>query len=137
MQDANPTIDGRALASRFANDGALVLGQLFDAGEIERVRARLAHYALDPVSADNGPVRFWLGPHCHGLFEHVPNPPRMNMVGDPARVEALTCGVLLGVMRSGWATLHDGLVVHDSQANTLGAPRLAIAIEYRERRAGE
>lgn len=89
--------------------------------------------AIDPVTAENGPVYFVKGSHLGGILPTRPSGVRGNSIGlaDPASVPLAEqyCGLL----EPGDATIHHCLTVHHSAPNTTDRSRLGFLLVYRGR----
>jgi phytanoyl-CoA hydroxylase len=85
-------------------------------------------FALDEVSADNGPVRFWLGSQRQ-LLPHAPDSDGY-LTCDPEQATANSRKIHTSIVPAGWATMHDGLVAHDSLPNESADSRLGLLCGY-------
>ncbi|MEU2608420.1 phytanoyl-CoA dioxygenase family protein [Streptomyces albus] len=85
--------------------------------------------AIDPSTAENGALRYWLGSHADGLLPHVPA--QWGQGVDPAYVDHDDPRLTVMEIPPGSAAIHSGLVVHDSPPNISGKPRLGLLCGYR------
>jgi phytanoyl-CoA hydroxylase len=86
-------------------------------------------FALDEVSAENGPVRFWLGSQQHGLLPHEPDS-NGYLTCDPEAATERARKIHTSIVPAGWATMHDGLIAHDSLPNLSADSRLGLLCGY-------
>ena len=86
-------------------------------------------FALDDVTEDSGPVRFWLGSQLYGLLPHQPDAEGY-LTCDESIATARATKIWTSVVPAGWATLHDGLIAHDSLPNQSTQGRLALLCGY-------
>jgi phytanoyl-CoA hydroxylase len=85
--------------------------------------------ALDEVSAENGPVRFWLGSQLHGLLPHEPDGDGY-LTCDENAATVRARKICTSIVPAGWATLHDGLIAHDSLPNRSAQARRGLLLGY-------
>lgn len=94
-------------------------------------RRERSHFwlALNDVSEENGPVRFWLGSQLHDLLPHEPDADGY-LTCDETAATANAKEIHSSIVPAGWATLHDGMIPHDSQPNRSSKPRLGLLCGY-------
>jgi ectoine hydroxylase-related dioxygenase (phytanoyl-CoA dioxygenase family) len=83
--------------------------------------------ALTDLPANSGTMRFVDGSHKRGPVGRVQVPIEKWVAENPERAELLTPPPALN---AGGVTIHDGLMLHGSDASTWDQPRIAYAISY-------
>ncbi len=85
--------------------------------------------AIDPSNRENGCMRVLPGTHAHGYSTYKPVDPKANVFGSEiAQVDAgqaVDC-----VLAPNEASLHDGRLIHGSNANTSPARRCGYTMRY-------
>ncbi|HEY5857013.1 MAG TPA: phytanoyl-CoA dioxygenase family protein [Aldersonia sp.] len=84
--------------------------------------------SIDRATAQNGAVRYWKGSHRNGLLPHVDH--HYGLRADEACVDH-DAELIVAELEPGAASLHSGLVLHDSPQNTSGQARLGLICGYR------
>jgi ectoine hydroxylase-related dioxygenase (phytanoyl-CoA dioxygenase family) len=91
--------------------------------------------AVDPVTAENGPVHYLMGSHSKGMRPHKKSGVKGNSMGlsepMPQKVHEELCGTL----NPGDALLHHCQTIHWSDPNTTEQPRCGLLIVYRGKHA--
>jgi phytanoyl-CoA hydroxylase len=85
--------------------------------------------AIDEVTPDNGPLRYWPGTQTLGLMRHVPA--QFGARLDPDLVDYDSPEIMSAILPAGSAVVHHGLVIHDSPPNLTNRPRLGLLCGYR------
>jgi ectoine hydroxylase-related dioxygenase (phytanoyl-CoA dioxygenase family) len=106
----------------------------YDQPELRRMLAMWI--PLDDVTEANGPIRYWIGSHRHGLLPHRPDASG-HLACDRDAADAAAVAVRCATGRTGSASIHDGYTVHDGLANDSDQPRLALVVQYRSAPPGE
>ena len=85
--------------------------------------------ALDPVTEENGPVRYLRGSHRAGLRAHAPSGVAGNSMGLRDALEDHT--PFTGLLAPGDALIHHCETIHYSAANTSDRARCGLLIVYK------
>lgn len=86
--------------------------------------------ALDPATAENGAVEYFLGSH-HKFWPHKPSGVQGNSVGLADETVLKQFPVYLGTVEPGDVLIHHCQVIHRSMPNRSARPRLSLVIVYR------
>ncbi|MCA9048280.1 MAG: phytanoyl-CoA dioxygenase family protein [Planctomycetaceae bacterium] len=87
--------------------------------------------AIDPVTAENGPVCFIKGSHKAGMLPTKPSGVRGNSIGLAEPPDFPPEDRFCALLSPGDATIHHCEVIHESAPNTSDQPRLALLFVYR------
>ncbi len=87
--------------------------------------------AMDPVTLENGAVRFIKGSHKQGMLPTKPSGVKGNSIGLADPLVAPAEDWFIATLDPGDATIHHCETVHESDANRTDQSRLALLFVYR------
>jgi non-haem Fe2+, alpha-ketoglutarate-dependent halogenase len=91
-----------------------------------------AWIALTPSEPSNGCMRVIPGSHKQGLLEHdnVHDPNLLNKRGERLRMDVNESRAVDVVLRPGEMSLHHSNIIHGSDPNTSGGPRIGFIVRF-------